>query len=349
MKNRITSVKPFTLVSTIYNESRRLQESLDDLSQQTLYPDEIIIVDAGSNDGSVDILKKWALAMPCSVHVIVEPKCNVARGRNLAIKKASNDLIVSTDFGCRFHPNWLESLVKPFENAEVKAVAGAFAVIEEDLQTIPARAAYILFDGYEDDITEDWFTPSSRSVAYYKEVFSAVGGYPEWLTLAADDTVFGRLVKKKGYYFYPVKAPLVYWGRHDSALAYAKEAFRYGLGDGEARINVKSTVAKVLELLLRVYFGVGVMFTMLLIFFYGFSPYIGLWLLPGIRGFKPYWYYTRVWMNRRSAKYNFFVYLYGFYLLEKTRWYYLLGYKKGRFNSPEERNKKAKELSKIVT
>ncbi|MFN8416229.1 MAG: glycosyltransferase [Cytophagaceae bacterium] len=338
----------FTLVSTIYNEARRLSESLDDLSKQTVYPDEIIIVDAGSNDGSVDILKQWALTMPCKVDVIVEPKCNVARGRNIAIEKASNELIVSTDFGCRFHANWLASLVEPFSDSKVKAVAGAFAVIEDDIVTMPAKSAYLLFDGYEDDITQDWFTPSSRSVAYYKEVFQLVGGYPEWLTLAADDTVFGRLVKKKGVTFYPVTKPYVYWGRHSTALAYAKESFRYGLGDGEARINERSTVAKSIELLLRINFILGGLLSLILIFSLDVSPYIGLLLLPALRGFKPYWYHFLVWKKRKSSKYNMMVFLYSFYLLEKTRWYYLKGYKQGRFNSPEYRNVKAKELTEIL-
>ena len=45
----------FTLVSTIFNESRRLPQTIADLEAQTVQPTEIIITDAGSTDGT------WAL------------------------------------------------------------------------------------------------------------------------------------------------------------------------------------------------------------------------------------------------------------------------------------------------
>ena len=54
--------------------------------------------------------------------MFVLPGCNIAEGRNEAIKRAENELIVSTDFGCRYHKKWLESLVTPFDNPEVKVV-----------------------------------------------------------------------------------------------------------------------------------------------------------------------------------------------------------------------------------
>ncbi|MBR2888156.1 MAG: glycosyltransferase, partial [Bacteroidales bacterium] len=53
-------VKKFTLVSTIFNEAKRLEQSLQEIERQTITPDEIIITDAGSTDGSIDILNAYA-------------------------------------------------------------------------------------------------------------------------------------------------------------------------------------------------------------------------------------------------------------------------------------------------
>ena len=43
----------------------------------------------------------------------------MAEGRNIAIENAKNDLIVSTDFGCQYEPDWLETLVNYFDDPQI--------------------------------------------------------------------------------------------------------------------------------------------------------------------------------------------------------------------------------------
>ncbi|MBC7451305.1 MAG: glycosyltransferase, partial [Cytophagales bacterium] len=324
----------------------RLEQTIEELKQQTLQPSEIIITDAGSTDGTYQILVHWQKESVIPIKILQKHRCNVAEGRNMAIQAATNNLIASTDFGCRFHPQWLESIITPFQDPAVKAVGGAFAVKEDELNTLAAKAAYLLFDGYKDDIHEDWFTPTSRSVAYYKEVFDRVGGYCEWLTLAADDTVFGRLVKKGGYHFHMVDKRYVYWGRHISAAGYIKEAFRYGLGDGEAHINMRSTIAKVLELIFRSICLTGVLIMTPMVLSGMLSPFLFIALLPFCIGFRSYIRHIKVWCRLRSEKYNLKVFLYSLYLLELTRYQYLKGYYKGYVQSPAFRKEGALKLKR---
>ncbi|HSY60310.1 MAG TPA: glycosyltransferase [Cytophaga sp.] len=336
----------FTLVSTVYNEAARLNQTIEELKKQTIQPSEIIITDAGSVDGTYEILLAWQKESAIPIKILQKNKCNVAEGRNMAIRAASYPLIASTDFGCRFHPQWLESIMLPFADPAVKAVAGAFTVKDEDIESLPAKAAYLLFNGYKDDIQEEWFTPTSRSVAYYKEVFDRVGGYCEWLTLAADDTIFGRLVKKAGFKFFPVEKPFVFWGRHKTATGYNKEAFRYGLGDGESGINMRSTLGKCIDLTLRFSFVVGLISISFFVLFNHLSAYFFLCMIPFVVGFRPYIYHIKNWLRIKTAKYNLNVLLYSFYLLESTRYNYLKGYYKGYFKSPSFRKNAAIELKK---
>lgn len=334
----------FTLVSTVFNEKNRLEQTIAELRAQTVQPAEIIITDAGSTDGTYEMLLNWKAGSAIPVTILQQPRCNVAQGRNLAIRHAHYPLIVSTDFGCRFAEGWLAALVAPFVDPAVKVVGGAFGVLEADIDTLPAKAAYILSDGYAVDVQVSWFIPSSRSIAYYKEVFDKVGGYPEWLTLAADDLVFGQELLALGYKFYPSVYKGVFWGRHKKAAGYIKEAFRYGLGSGEARVNRQNFLSNLIELILRYIFMVTLLVITPLVLAGPLPVYCLLLLIIGLPGLRSYINYTRSWWRLKSNKYNFRVFLYGIWLLERTRISYIRGYIKGYFYSTELQKKAAIEL-----
>jgi glycosyltransferase involved in cell wall biosynthesis len=336
----------FSLVSTVFNEIKRLDQTITDLENQTIKPAEIIITDAGSNDGTFERLKRWSEESSIKVRIIQKNRANVAEGRNLAITEAAHELIVSTDFGCRFDPGWLESLVLPFSDPKVKVTGGNYSVKEEEIQSLPARGTYVICNGYRQEL-DDHFIPSSRSIAYYKSVWKDVGGYPEWLSLAGDDLVFGLLIRKKGYPIHLVKEPYVFWGRHKSAMAYSKEAFRYGLGDGEAKLNIRSAASKFIEISARYLFFAGLV-VLLLPFSKPVLPFILILPVLGMISFRSYYWAFRNWLKLRSAKYNTGVLLYSFYLIELSRLYYLKGYVKGYFLSSENKKKASKKLKQLL-
>lgn len=345
MSESFAQVPPFTLVTTVLNESSRLDNTIADIEAQTLKPDEIIITDAGSKDGTYERLLRWKQESNMHIVVLQMPKCNIAQGRNLAIRTAKNELIASTDFGCRYHPKWLESLMTPFAKPDVKVTGGNFFVVEEDIVTVPAKAAYIIANGYHNDMNAH-FLPSSRSIAYYRSVWEDIGGYEEWLTLAADDYTFALLIKKKGYKIHLVKEPYVYWGRHKTGIAYGKEAFRYGLGDGEAHVNLRNFISNAIETLMRY-----ALLVILLAVTFGVITNVLHWswyvvAVPFLFGLRSYKSSFDSWLKYRSKKYGLEVLLYSFYLIELTRWYYFKGYIKGRFFATQYQKEQAILLQK---
>ncbi|WP_394334976.1 glycosyltransferase [Niastella yeongjuensis] len=58
--------KQFTLVSTVFNERKRIDKTIEDLRNQTLQPAEIIITDAGSTDGTYEALIEWQRPFSCA-------------------------------------------------------------------------------------------------------------------------------------------------------------------------------------------------------------------------------------------------------------------------------------------
>ena len=80
---------------------------------------EIIVIDNGSSDKSVEVINKFA------VNLLEERKYpNSYVARNKGLKHAKGEIIVFLDADCLPERQWLESLVEPFRDSTVGVVAG---------------------------------------------------------------------------------------------------------------------------------------------------------------------------------------------------------------------------------
>ena len=72
------------LVVTVRDEASSIFDLLAAIDGQTLAPNEIVIVDGGSSDGTVKELERWARLRP-TVNVVSAPGASIPAGRNIAI------------------------------------------------------------------------------------------------------------------------------------------------------------------------------------------------------------------------------------------------------------------------
>jgi cellulose synthase/poly-beta-1,6-N-acetylglucosamine synthase-like glycosyltransferase len=206
------------------------------MEAKTLLPNEIVIVDGGSTDGTWEFLQAHQPKKAYSLNVFQEKGCNVARGRNLAIASAKYDIIVSTDIGCIWEPEWLEELIQPLlKNQQVEAVMGSWRVRWEDLKSDWAKVEFALLNQPQ-LIANPKSHASSRSIAYRRSLWEKIGGYPEDLTLAGDDMVFALLLHQHTSNVGYSPIPRCYWERPATLKSFCKESHRNFKGCGEAGI-----------------------------------------------------------------------------------------------------------------
>lgn len=230
-----------SLIMTVYNEGDSIRGFLDTLSDQTVLPREIVIVDGGSSDGTVDAIRRWTA--PAGVDLVVEvcPGANISTGRNRAIRAASHDLILVTDAGTTLSPRWVEAISAPFAaSSPPDVVSGFFSPRGESfVQRVIAFTITPLLD----EIDPASFLPSSRSVAFRKSAWADAGGYPEWLDYC-EDLVFDLAMKSNGVHMSFAPDAEVTWSARPDLRAFMVQYYRYARGDGKADLWLKRHLAR---------------------------------------------------------------------------------------------------------
>jgi GT2 family glycosyltransferase len=221
-----------SLCATLLDEADSVVAWLDSILAQTRLPEEIVLCDGGSTDGTIERIELRAAREP-RIRLIAAPGANVAEGRNAAIAAASGPAIAVTDAGTILDPRWLERLIAPLEEDPGLAVSAGFYrpagrdAFERVLATVitPRRR----------DLPADGFPPSSRSVAFRKSWWERIGGYPGWLG-AGEDLVFDHRLREAGARFAFAPDAIVSWYPRPRPGEFFAKYRKYARGDGHGHL-----------------------------------------------------------------------------------------------------------------
>jgi glycosyltransferase involved in cell wall biosynthesis len=218
-----------TAIATVLNEADSLDALLASLASQTRAPDQVVLVDGGSTDGTWERLRDYAGPLPLTA--VSLPGANISQGRNAAIAAARGPLIAVADAGVRLEPDWLAHLTAPFAADAPPDVVGGF--FDADPRSTFELALGAITLPRLAEIDPATFYPSSRSVAFRRAAWEAVGGYPEWLDYC-EDLVFDFGLRDAGFVFAFEPRALVHFRPRHNLRAYARQYYRYARGDGKA-------------------------------------------------------------------------------------------------------------------
>lgn len=238
-----------SLVLTVLNEADTVEPLLESIARQTRQPDEVVVVDGGSTDGTWERLQAWRAHLP--LVLFSAPGSNISQGRNTARRAANGELIAVTDAGVRLDPHWLERLVTAAE-AGADVAAGFFRSDARSTFEVAMGATVLPAPR---DVKPHRFLPSSRSVLVRAAAWDAVGGYPEWLDYC-EDLIFDLALKRAGYRFVFVPDAVAWFRPRGSFRAFFRQYFLYARGDGKAdlwriRNALRYSTYSVVALMLR--------------------------------------------------------------------------------------------------
>jgi glycosyltransferase involved in cell wall biosynthesis len=228
------NMPPVTITSTVLNEVEDIDSLVETLMQQTLAPAEVIIVDGGSTDGTWERLEvaraKYPTLIPirdesCSLQRSPGP---IARGRNVGIAAATSPVVACADAGCTYHPDWLANLTAPIFAGDAEySVGGSYIDATNSTAWDVASAPFF---GVKLDPGAATKSCTARSMAFRKELWQRVGGFPETVFLG-EDTAFDAKIRQLVTPAFAPRAKAAYQPRQTFRSA-LRQMVSYSITDG---------------------------------------------------------------------------------------------------------------------
>lgn len=226
-----------------WNGKKFLKECLDSLKKQTYNNFEIILVDNGSTDGSIDFIQK---EYGDFVKIIRnETNLGFAEGSNIGIRSARGEFIVLLNNDTKTDPFWLEELVKTIHIDPKVGMWGSKIYSYYHKNQIEAVGELIYWDGltrakgqFEIDngqfnFMEEILYPPGCGAMYRRKIFDEIGLFDKDFFAYADDAEIGIRARLAGWKALFVPKAILYHknsgtgGQHSPFKAFYVERNRF--------------------------------------------------------------------------------------------------------------------------
>jgi len=171
-----------SVIIPAYNAAQTLPACLAALQGQTHPPGEIIVVDDGSQDQTVQAARAYG------VQLLEQPHQGPAAARNLGIRQARGDIILLTDADCEPESTWVAEMTRPFADPQVAGVKGSYRTHQQERVARLAQCEFEeRYDLLERLATIDFI--DSHAAAFRTSVLRESGGFDPAFSQANNEDV----------------------------------------------------------------------------------------------------------------------------------------------------------------
>lgn len=216
------------------NEAAFLPRLLDRLAAQTRVPDQVIVVDDQSTDGSAEIVREWSSTSWLDVRLIAGSGRGPAAAVNTGVRSTAADCLIRLDGHSQPAVDYVERCLTLID----RGVVGGRWVIRPGAPSIIARAiaavvSHPLGSGgaaYRSRVVTDTTPHAVETVpfgAYRRSVWCRLGGLDESLVVN-EDFDFNYRARQAGYEVLLDPAMVVEYFARPTLNALARQYARYG-------------------------------------------------------------------------------------------------------------------------
>jgi len=202
------------VVIPTFNRRGLLPRAIDSVLKQTRLPQEIIVVDDGSTDGSAEMVgKQFPL-----VHLIVQENRGVSAARNAGINFASGDWLAFLDSDDEWLPEKLERQMKMLAKHREMKICHSGELWLRNGRPLAQKKKHRKPSGWVFQKCLELCAISPSSALIHREIFDTVGLFDESLPACEDYDLWLRISVR--YPVYCVEEPLtVKHGGHSDQLS----------------------------------------------------------------------------------------------------------------------------------
>jgi cellulose synthase/poly-beta-1,6-N-acetylglucosamine synthase-like glycosyltransferase len=181
-----------------YNVERHLERCVYGILGQTRVPDEILLVDDGSRDGTLRVAERLARLDPRIQVISHAQNQGLAATRNSGLRHARGEFVAALDADTCPDPHWLETLLPHFRDPQVALVGGP--LIESAIHGLADRWRRAA-------MTQAWGKRRVRNPLFMyghsqvirRDAALAVGGYDESMRTNGEDMDMTRKLRSRGF------------------------------------------------------------------------------------------------------------------------------------------------------
>lgn len=190
-----------SIVIPLYNKSKSIEHTLQSILNQTYSDFEVIIVDDGSTDNSIEIVS--SIKDP-RIKFFKQKNQGVSAARNSGVEKASCDLVAFLDADDEWDSDYLETQVNLIHTYPEASVFGTnYRFKDSDGNISNTILKHINWDNTSGILTNYFEVASfshvpvwSSAVVIRKEALLCIGGFPVGIKSGEDLLTWARLAVK---------------------------------------------------------------------------------------------------------------------------------------------------------
>jgi glycosyltransferase involved in cell wall biosynthesis len=219
-----TETPKISVIIPAYNQAAYLRESIDSVLAQTRPDFELVVVDDGSTDHTLQVLAEYR---DPRLLVVRQPNAGLSAARNTGIRESSAPLVTLLDSDDFFYPEKLAVLSAYLDqHPEVGMVSGGTVLVDQCSE--PLREANKFHEGLDlpSLLMGNPFTPSA--VMFRRPLLARTGLFDESLRACEDWDLWLRMAYA-GCQFAWVDQPVVAYRYHSGQMTRESERMRKAL------------------------------------------------------------------------------------------------------------------------
>ncbi len=247
------NTKKFSVLITTYNDSPDVESFIGSLSNQTIRPTFLVVVDGGSSDNTVQRIKE--IAKRDEIELIIEygNRLNIAQGYNKAIRICPTEDFFIMGIGNTYPSDFMEKMIVEQEKSGAQIV---YSPIRGNEGTKFACVFNNAFVSYKTPMLgHDFGYASNRGVLINKSVFRITGLFYETFIYAGEDTEYFIRAQKKGIKSAYAEDTYLIWDTPTCFSQYLKKCKVNAIADIQC-VSWKKIAANVISRLLLLIFAI---------------------------------------------------------------------------------------------